>query len=165
MISDKHAANYQAYYKSRAIIGRPNAWLSRVEEIAEQIKARDVLDYGCGAPPRMSPYSSLDITDYDPGVAGLDRRPLPVDLVVCIATLEHVEPETVDDVIADIESLAKKAVFLVVGCTESSKVLPDGSPWHSFVRSADWWQERLSQYVPQPIIRTPGSEFVGLRVL
>jgi hypothetical protein len=165
LISARHASSYQAYYQSREIIGKPNAWIPRIEEIAARIGARDVLDYGCGSPPRISPYTKLRVSDYDPGVIGLDARPDPADLVVCIAALEHVEPETVDDVISDIESLARKAVFIVVGCTESSKVLPDGSAWHSFVRSPDWWRERLSEYAPQPIIRQPGTEYVALRLL
>ena len=165
LISDRHAASYKAYYQSRDIVPRASVWIPRIEELAERVKARDVLDYGCGAPPRISPYTALDVQDYDPGVVGLDRRPEPADLVVCIATLEHAEPFTVDQVIADIESLARKAVFLLVGCTESSKLLPDGSPWHSFVRPPEWWRKRLSLYQPEPTIRTPGTEYAALRVL
>jgi hypothetical protein len=95
-----------------------------------------------------------------PGCAG---EPSPADLVVSIHALEHVEPEYVDLVIEHMKGLATKALFIVVSCEPSTKLLPNGGPWHSFVRSADWWREKLESFDSQPVIMDrPGAEYAAL---
>jgi hypothetical protein len=56
-------------------------------------------------------------------------------------------------------------VFIVVSCVPSTKTLPDGSPWHCFVKDAKWWANRLSDFQPQPILKDrAGAEFAALYV-
>jgi hypothetical protein len=161
MISDKHRGLYRDYYATREIARRPSAWIPQIESIAAVLNARDVLDYGCGAARGISTYCKLPVMDYDPGVPGCDSVPTAADLVVSIHMLEHVEPMYIDAVLMHMQSLARKALLIAISCQESTKVLPDGSPWHSFVRSHKWWRSYLSDFVEQPGLR-PGTEYVGL---
>lgn len=164
LISDRHRELYRHYYERHQlqIYPRPNHWLPRIEQIAVVLNAQSVLDYGCGAARGLSPYCSVPVVDYDPGVPGCDALPRPCDLVVSIHMLEHVEPEKLGAVLDHMRSLALKAWLVVVSLEASTKVLPDGSPWHSLVREADWWRDRLPGFTPVPTLKSPDKEFAAL---
>jgi hypothetical protein len=163
LISAEHQELYHRYYAQRSIEPRPSAWLSRVELLAQQLGAGEVIDYGCGANQGLSPFAKVRVIDYDPGLPEFSGAPQPADLVVSIHVLEHVEPDCVDNVINHMTRLARKGVLIVVSCEPSTKMLPDGSPWHCFVRSADWWRGRLASFDPQPVLRDRvGAEFAAL---
>jgi hypothetical protein len=140
---------------------RPNSWLERIEAIADEVGARSLIDYGCGTSRGVSRFSRLQVSDYDPGVPGCETIPARVDMVVSVHALEHVEPEHVDAVIAHIRSLARAAALLVISCDPSTKVLPDGSPWHSLVRDPDWWRDRLCGWAELQTSR-PQREFAAM---
>lgn len=162
LISEAHRQRYRDYYATHVARLRPSPWVEHVEIIALQVGARDILDYGCGDARSLSRfYTRLPVFDYDPGVVGLDRSPEPADLVVSLHMLEHVEPESVNAVIQHMQSLTLKALLIAVSCEPSTKVLADGTQWHTFVRSAGWWRERLSGFEERPPRHDrPGAEFV-----
>ena len=165
LISPHHQRQYLDYYTSRTFVSKPSGWLPTIEALAAQFDCQTILDYGCGVNRGLSRFSKLAIADYDPGVEECAAMPQPADLVVCIHTLEHAEPRYVDAVLADLKLLARKVLFLVVCCEDSTKLLPDGSPWHSFVRDATWWQLRLPEFTPQPVRHTrPGAEYAAMLV-
>jgi hypothetical protein len=161
-ISSKHQRLYQDYYAARSITKQPSRWLKRVEALAKEVGAKTIIDYGCGAGRGISAFSRYAVADYDPGVPECAADPRNADLVVSIHALEHVEPEYLDDVISHMTGLADKALFIVVSCEPSTKVLPDGSPWHSLVRDAAWWRNKLSAFDPQPVMMDrPGAEYAA----
>ena len=166
LISRKHRKLYQDFYEQRgAIPARPNQWLVRIEDIAEQVGAKTVIDYGSGPSRSLSAFSRLKVVDYDPGVDECSHLPgCQADLVVSIHALEHIEPECIDTVIDHMIGLARKAVLVVVSCQESTKLLPDGSAWHSFVKDAHWWSVRLSGFQAQPTIKDVGLEYAALKL-
>lgn len=149
LISERHRALYEQYFGALQFVKRPNRWQERVESVAELIEARSVIDYGCGPAATLSAFSKLPIRNYDPAVPAYSSVPERADLVVCLHVLEHVEAECIDHVLEHIRSLATKAVFIAVSTQVSTKFLPDGSPWHSFVRDEGWWRSKLSGFVEQ----------------
>jgi hypothetical protein len=132
-----------------------------VEDLAERFGARSVIDYGCAIDASLSRFSSLPVVNYDPCVSEYSAVPHPADLVVCLHVLEHVEADCVDSVIEHLRSLAMKALFIAVSTEASTKLLPDGSPWHSFVRHESWWRAKLAGFVEQPAMDAR-KEYVAL---
>lgn len=165
LYSEWHAAMYRRHHAGRATDRRPNVWLPRIEQLAAQIGAQSILDYGCGAARGISAFCSLPVHDYDPGVPECAAPPPPADLVVSIHALEHVEPDCLAAVIVDMERLARVAVFVVVSCEASTKVLPDGTPWHSLVRPVPWWTDVLRDWMPAPTIKAPHKEFAAFQFM
>ena len=163
-ISPLHAQRYRDYYAAHPAVMMPSRWCDRVEAIARRVDAHTILDYGSGPSRGISRFLTRTVRDYDPGVEGLDIPPKPVDLVCCIHTLEHVEPDCLDAVVDHLQWLARKAVFVVVSCEPStSKVLPDGTPWHTLVRDATWWKHYLKGFKEQPPMKErPGAEYAAL---
>jgi hypothetical protein len=162
LISDRHRDLYMRHYDTRVIEPRPSVWLPRIELLADMHGARTVVDYGCGAARGVSRFSRLSVTDYDPAVPGCEAVPDPADMVVSVHALEHVEPESVDAVIDHMRDLALRVLLVVVSCEESTKTLPDGSPWHSFVKPYDYWLGRLSDFRPIVSIKDPRKEFAAV---
>lgn len=162
LISDHHRELYRRYYAQKEVKSRPSVWLPRIEKLAAGLGATSVIDYGCGAARGVSMFSRLHVTDYDPCVPGCDREPQAADLVVSIHAIEHVEPAMLDSVFAHMESLARLAVLVVISCEPSTKLLPDGTPWHSCVFSAEEWLHLLPRYQRVDSIKDPAKEFAAV---
>jgi hypothetical protein len=163
LISLHHQLQYQHHYAANPLKGnpRPNAWLNRIEDVARLIDAKSIIDYGCGVARGLSSYCVWPVADYDPGVPGLEQVPERADLVVSIHMLEHVEHDRIEAVIDHLLSLAIKAALIVVSCEHSTKVLPDGTPWHTCVHDYRWWELRLGGQI-QETIKAPGKEYATL---
>ena len=119
-------------------------WAAKVEELAADLRASTVLDYGCGK-GSLAKALSLPCAEYDPAIPGKDAMPEPADLVVCTDVLEHVEIECVDAVLSHIGSLAQMAALICVSCIPGSKRLADGRRAHITIRDPSWWRERLNE--------------------
>jgi len=106
---------------------------------------RDVLDYGCGK-GNLAKALQFAIRNYDPAVTAWSAPPTPADLVVCTDVLEHIEPECLGAVLADLRRLTRKALYIDVSIRPAFKSLPDGRNAHLLVREPDWWVNILSQF-------------------
>lgn len=118
-------------------------WFGQVEAIANSVKAQSILDYGCGKGALGAALPHLMIDGYDPAVPGRDEPPAPVDLVISLDVLEHVEPEFVDAVLDDLKRCAVKGVFLVISTRPAGKTLADGRNAHLSVHPPEWWVPKL----------------------
>ena len=134
-----------------------------VFDIGQLIKYSNIttaIDYGCGK-ARAWKNNNLkalwklqDIQLYDPGVEEYAIKPYtPRDLVICTDVMEHVPEHLVDEVLADICRLAKKAVFLNISTRPASKLLVDGSNAHATVKPAAWWQAKINKLDKLVIVR------------
>ena len=160
LISQAHAEKYVRHYRTLSKPLGPHRWQSRVEKLALEVEARHVLDYGCGR-RRLEKFSKLPIVNYDPGIPEYAADPGPADLVVCLHVLEHVEPSCVDSVLEHLVSLSIKQLLIVVSCENGSEVFKDGENLHCFVRSSDWWRNRLNGFRELPALLPKGREFAA----
>ena len=142
--SPQHLALYEAHYATHAPRERPHRWQSLVEHLAQGLGATSILDYGCGQAANLARFSALPIVSYDPSIPAYAQEPESADLVICMHMLEHVEPEYITAVLLHLWSLARLAVLITVSCQASTKRLPDGTPWHSFLKPPSWWADRLA---------------------
>ena len=103
-----------------------------------------ILDYGCGKQTlsrHLGP--AYRVTDYDPCIDGLDTPPEPHDVVVCTDVLEHIEPEFVEQTLAELRRLTLKRALLSVCTRPAIKTLADGRNAHISLHPDDWWLERI----------------------
>lgn len=127
-------------------------YTSEINALIQHSNIKTCIDYGCGKARAWSYHNlaglfGLDkVVLYDPGVEQYSTRPADsCDLVLCIDVLEHVPEECVDEVLIDICSLAKKAVFLNISTRPASKRLVDGTNAHATVKPKHWWQTKIEK--------------------
>lgn len=129
----------------------------RAAMIAMQYQAKDVLDYGCGKGALRDAFpvawqkvgghgAAPAFHCYDPAVPGFDAPPSPRDVVICADVLEHVEPECVDSVLADLARLTKMACYTLISTRPAGKTLSDGRNAHLLVQPPDWWLAEMRKH-------------------
>lgn len=117
-------------------------WANPIIGLCEMIKSKDVLDYGCGK-STLAQNLPFEIKQYDPAIPKYSESPEPAHIVVCTDVLEHIEPECLDDVLADIRRLTKSICFLGIANRPAVKVLEDGRNAHLIQEDESWWLNKL----------------------
>lgn len=125
-----------------------------VAKLCQSFHTTSVLDYGCGK-SQLAKALPFPIWEYDPGVPGKAESPRPADIVVCTDVLEHIEPEYLNGVLADLQRVTRKLAYLVIHTGPSSKSLADGRNAHLIQRDAGWWKERLGKFFKLREFTTP----------
>lgn len=110
-----------------------------------------MLDYGCGHNPTVArDCAKLDppirVSGFDPGVPERSGMPKPVDYVICIDVLEHVEPALLHNVVDHIFTLAEKGAYLAISCNPSKHTFPDGRNVHLIIEPPTWWLSYLAKW-------------------
>lgn len=158
VISEEQIALNQALHKQDEQYGNRDdgagvakhlpAALRRMHEMGI---CESVLDYGTGkgklvARLKKELPSSIRVDGYDPAVKSFSKRPTQaVDILTCLDVLEHIELNTIDDVLLDIKQLTKNFCYLVIDLQPAVKKLADGRNAHILLAPPDWWVGKLSQ--------------------
>lgn len=144
LFTPPYAAEQRRIHETQAAYGsRGFYWAYLLAGIAQLEGCKTILDYGCGKGTIGNSFreAGLNIViDYDPGVAGKDRVPSPADLVVAVDVMEHIEPECLTDVLADLAGLTKKILFVAIATMPSKRWMADGRNTHLIVENDDWWR-------------------------
>lgn len=121
-----------------------------VKEVIELLKPQSICDYGAGKKNLLKGLNDAGVRGipyfpYDPAFPeyGAAR---PADLVCCIDVLEHVEPEYLDNVLAELRALTHRHGFFSVHTGAAVKVLPDGRNAHLIQKPSSWWLPRLCRH-------------------
>ena len=132
-------------------IDRPDYGISgsryaeHIAQLAKKMGTRDILDYGCGK-ATLQKSLPFPIQNYDPFIPEYTASPHPAELVVCTDVMEHVEPNYVSSVLAEISNLTIKIVFFQIATRPAAKTLPDGCNAHLIQQPVNWWLNRLMAY-------------------
>lgn len=136
-------------------------------EIGMIIKGSNVktmIDYGCGQAYGHQKHRFANIWRlepiklFDPGYPEYSEKPTePADMVICIDVLEHVPEELLEEVLDDINFLAKKIVFLTISTRPASKRTIDGKNAHLTVKPKEWWEEKLKRFTQFLVVRYADS--------
>ena len=122
-------------------------YVDEVRRLARRFRARSILDYGCGKKDLWKAlHSEFDIRNFDPAIPGLDIQPEPADFVACIDVLEHVEPEYLTIVLADLQRLTLRGGFFTIATRPAQKQLADGTNPHRIIEGSEWWRVQLTRY-------------------
>jgi hypothetical protein len=121
-----------------------------VANVIRELKVRTVADYGAGkqnllvglkkAGVQLDGYFPFDpvFPDYGP--------PRSADLVCCIDVLEHIEPEKLGNVLAELARITTRFGFYSIHMGPASKILADGRNAHLIQMPGSWWLPRLSEH-------------------
>lgn len=133
--------------------------VATVLKLCAAIGSRNVLDYGCGK-GRLGAALPFGICEYDPAIPGKDAPPRPADLVVCTDVLEHVEPEHLSAVLADLKRCVRQVGFFTIHTGPAQKTLADGRNTHLIQHGIDWWRKVLGKFFTVGKIVPQGPELV-----
>jgi 2-polyprenyl-3-methyl-5-hydroxy-6-metoxy-1,4-benzoquinol methylase len=128
--------------------------LGQVQRILsdKKFQPKTILDYGCGRSRLVDWLAKLnDATAYryEPAIPEFSVMPVTeVDFVTNTDVLEHVAEEAVDETIARIRSLSRRA-FFCISTRKAGKILPNGENAHATIKDAAWWEERLRRHFPR----------------
>jgi len=132
-------------------------------ELANQIGAKSISDYGAGKCNLQKKMHELGKTDfeyfpYDPSFPEYGE-PTQADLVCCIDVLEHVEPNYVNDVLQELARITTNIGFFTIHTGPAQKVLADGRNAHLIQEPTSWWLPKLCSYFEIAQLRTVAGGF------
>jgi len=121
-----------------------------VADIMRQTGLKSVSDYGAGKRRlleglRQSGIEPTTYLPYDP-VFPEYGEPRSADLVCCIDVLEHIEPDLVDNVIAELARLTTNIGFFSIHMGPAGKTLSDGRNAHLIQKPSSWWLKKLTDH-------------------
>jgi hypothetical protein len=120
-----------------------------VKQIFEKNNFMSISDYGAGKKNLQKALFNIGLKDFkylpfDPAFPEYGN-PEPADLVCCIDVLEHIEPEYLDNVMADLKNIIINAGFFTIATIPARKTLADSRNAHLIIKPTNWW---LSLFLP-----------------
>lgn len=121
-----------------------------VADLVKQTQSRSISDYGAGKKRLLEGLAQHGVVPqayfpYDPAFPEYGP-PQPADLVCCIDVLEHIEPDKLESVLAQLASITERLGFLSIHMGPAGKILPDGRNAHLIQQPTSWWLPRLCSY-------------------
>lgn len=158
LISHEYAAlNAQLHRENLAYGVGGGKHATTVLKLAESLKTRSILDYGCGK-GYLAKAIPFPIWEYDPAVPGKQESPRPADLVISTDVLEHIEPDKLPFVLGDLKRCVLKVGYFVIHTGPAGKTLPDGRNTHLIQRDQQWWRVKLQRFFQVGSIKARGME-------
>ena len=145
MITEEYRQQLEQLHVQRDDFGRSGSqWAHACVNLCAVLETNDVLDYGCGK-AELNLSLPFDVKCYDPAIYKYRDAPEPADLVFCTDVLEHIEPEQLDAVIADLVRVTKRLGVFAIHIGPAKKTLPDGRNAHLIQRPGKWWKNKLER--------------------
>jgi 2-polyprenyl-3-methyl-5-hydroxy-6-metoxy-1,4-benzoquinol methylase len=145
LISEQYRSlNAKAHKTQKGYGAKGGRRRAEVLHIANKYDAKTALDYGCGKGDLKRRVPELQWEQYDPAVAEYSDIPEGIfDLVMCGDVLEHIEMDTLDNVLAHLLSLIGRVGLFVINTKQGRRRLPDGTYAHRIVQPAGWWVTQI----------------------
>lgn len=145
------------------------AFAPLVADLIRQAGIKSVSDYGAGKKNLLKGLAEAGIQGiayhpYDPAFPEYGA-PQPADLVCCIDVLEHIEPELVDNVIAELARITTNLGLFSIHMGPAMKVLSDGRNAHLIQKPSSWWLPRLTQHFEILQLQTHNTMGHGIWVI
>ena len=147
LITPEYLALNRSFHEAGGFRGGINKyWATIAVQLMNALHTQDILEYGCGNAP-FGNMLTFPIQEYDPAVPRYSATPHPADLVITGCLLAHIEPECLNDVLADIRRCTKRTAFFVIAHEEAAEdVLADGRNAHLITQPWAWWKDKLVEH-------------------
>ena len=154
LITPEYAEQNAALHKTNELYGTSGyKKATDIIRILNDDETATLLDYGCGKATLAKALEDrleeiiepFTITNYDPAIPEYSKRPTPCDLVVCGDVPEHIEPDCLDEVLADIKGLTLQHAYFIISLIPAQKNLPDGRNAHLIIETGQWWLAKLEK--------------------
>jgi len=134
-----------------------------VASLMKQTNSRTISDYGAGKKNLLKGLAAAGIQPaeyypYDPAFPEYGP-PRTADVVCCIDVLEHIEPDLVDNVLAELGSITTRFGFFSVHQGPAGKVLADGRNAHLIQKPTSWWLPRIVKHFE--IVQLQAHQIMG----
>lgn len=144
-----YISSYETLHKAERGYGAGSRHLDYVATLLSILKARRILDFGCGKGVLADQLNGLgfECDKHDPAIPEYSKLKDDVtyDCVINTDVLEHVPEKYLDEVIGNIAGLADFAVIIPhLGLAKT--ILPDGSNAHCTILSPEEWARWLSRH-------------------
>lgn len=148
-ISDEYRRQQQDLHRDPGYGVMALNYGAMLSEMMDAYQAKSICDYGAGKMRLKEALDKIGKTGYDyfpfdPAFPEYGEAK-PADIVACIDVLEHIEPDYLPNVIADLARLTLKRCFMMIAVKPSSRTLPDGRNAHLILKPASWWLPRLCE--------------------
>ena len=148
-ISEKYLAQQKKLHENPNYGVASIAFAPIVAEVIGKSGLRIVCDYGAGKKNLLRldeiGVDKLIYRPYDPAYPEYGP-PIPSELVCCIDVMEHVEPEYIENVLQELQTITEKLLFLTIHMGPAAKVLDDGRNAHLTQKGTAWWLSRIVNY-------------------
>ena len=120
-----------------------------VSEMLENSNINSILDFGSGkgytSVAIAEKFPNIELYTYDPVTSPI-KLPKSVDMIYSSDVLEHVEPELIDETLADLFDRASKYQYHLIACHPAKKTLNDGRNAHLIIETPEWWKQKLETF-------------------
>lgn len=135
--------------------------VNEIKQLVEWSQCDRILDYGSGKGFQYihdrvhEQWGGLLPHCYDPGVRQLAKKPEGQFAgVICTDVMEHIDPEDVDTILADIfASLYPTGpvfAYFHISTRPARKTFDDGENVHLTVQPPTWWDAQLNRFETRP---------------
>jgi FkbM family methyltransferase len=148
-ISDEYLKQQRELHQNPHYGEASLAYAPLVRELLQRASLMSLADYGAGKQNLKKRLDALgappfDYRPYDPAFPDYGP-PREADLVCCIDVLEHIEPDRLAAVFADLQRITTKLGFFTIHTGAAFKVLSDGRNAHLIQQPASWWLPQLCE--------------------
>jgi len=157
-------AYYRAHHDER-VYGTSS--VKQIRYIRPWVRLRrpaSILDYGAGQGRLTELLPAAVKHRYDPAIPEIAALPAqPVDLLINVDVLEHIEEHDLDAVLDEMRRAASEAI-IIIDTIKAKRILQDGRNAHVTLRPHTWWLERLRRHFPDvEAIPTARSSRAGFK--
>lgn len=146
LITDEYKAQNEALHSTSTKYGTSGAGYRELVRPMALWGRKHILDYGCGKctlAHALGP--GYIVYNYDPCVPEHADTPEPCEVVVCTDVLEHIEPDLLQNVLADLRRVVIGEGFFAIALQPSSATLDDGRNAHLSLHSPEEWRAMLEK--------------------
>lgn len=146
--------HYSEIHRTSSFGATARNFALQIKLCLHELEPTTLLEYGCGKSDLNVSCGSDSIRwdRYDPAIPELSKQPTEqYDFIINTDVMEHIPPNDVDDVLADIRRCGEK-VFFNISTRLAGKTLPDGTNAHCTVQDAEQWLIAIKKHFPDSTI-------------